>query len=982
MYHQRTDFWDCGKSVLGFSRLGIGTKLLLAFIGVTAVSLSSGIAGWLVLTEVSKAQTRLSSEALPAVAATRRAADATARLVAAALSLTDAENETQRADQEEKLSALTLEIDHSAAAAVSSSLLDKEAAAQLNRSLDLLVSNLSRQNRLVREKLVIQEQFNRRSQATISAGTAIVDLSETLVSNASAGASAVIANLYGLIEDRTRSIETYDALDRLIEQDLYLLDRMWELRLRSSQIALLVNRLARAIEPQEVTEIETRAVDHLRVVRRRVASIDDPVRRAEASRQLQMLSGPISASPRGRSLFDEKMRLISISDELDKVAKSNRELSAEVGLIAEAMFVNAEAFARDAALQVDRAVRGLNALLLISIVAIMISGTLVWAFVQRGIVSRLRRLTNAMERLSAGDLDVEVKDEGAAELQALSNAVRAFRDESSQRRALETEREETNEALRRHREELQQLVGERTSQLQEANLLLQSEVSYHAQARDLAESANRAKSIFLATMSHEIRTPMTGMLGMLRVLDDSERAPARKRQLAVAVGAGQALLSILNSILDHSKIESGMSGLDPVSFRLRDTLAGIVELMRPSAAEKGLWMEFSCDDAIWPRHKGDAGKLNQIVFNLVNNAIKFTQRGRIDIVVSVVHSTDDMQTIEIAVSDTGIGISAADLDRIFEPFTQTDPSITRRFGGTGLGLAISRRFTEMMGGTLNVRSEAGHASTFTLAVPLARADAELQPGIAAGHDDDTGSLNILVVEDDEATRLVARSFLERLGHKVKLVADGFKALETLKDFTPDLVLMDISLPGIDGTETMRRMRLLDGAGKLPVVAMSAHVFKADVERYLATGMNGYVAKPLMPETLQAAIEQVMQGKTARAYPESLDLRAFDADLASLGGVSMGRILDAAEKAIPQRFEQIRSNVAQGSTERVAALAHATRSSAASAGFQALYVSAGMLETAAKSDDMEGAMRHLQDCELAYRSAMRKARALVEAQMPA
>lgn len=959
-----------------FSRPGIGTRLLLAFIGVTAVSLSSGFAGWFVLREVSQAQNTLSVEALPAVAATRRAADASARLVAATPALTTADSENQRALHEAELAALTLEIDKSAAA-VSSSLLDRPTADRLKGALRRLVANLSTQNRLVRERLVNEDRFGRRSQGAIEASTAIVDLAETLVSNASAGASAVIANLYGLIEDSARNSETYEALDRLIEQDIYLLDRMWELRLRSSQIALLVNRLTRAIDQREVAEIEERAVDHLRVVRRRVASIDDPVRRAEASRHLEVLGGAISASPRGQSLFSEKARLLGIADELDRVARSNGALSAEVGSIAEAMFVKSEAFAQDAARQADSAVSWLNALLIASLLAILVAVSVMWFYVNRGIVSRLTRLTEAMERLTRGNLDVEVKDEGGApELKALSNAVRAFRDVSVERRALEGEREETNEALRRHREELQMLVDERTGQLRDTNASLQREVAQHAEARELAESASRAKSAFLATMSHEIRTPMTGMLGMLRVLKDAERSPGRRRQLAVAAGAGDALLGILNSILDYSKIESGMSGVDPATFRLRDTLAGVIDLMRPSAAEKGLWMELSWDSRIVTHHRADAAKLNQIVFNLVGNAIKFTQRGRIDIAVRLTGETGDTQHVEISVADTGIGIAGDDLERVFEAFTQTEPSITRRFGGTGLGLAISRRFAETMGGALTVQSEAGHGSIFTLKLPLAKAEVvsiRHQGGAPLGG---PPGLDILVVEDDEATRLVAQSFLEGLGHRVATAQDAYEALDAVTASMPDLVLMDISLPEIDGVETMRRMRLIQGAARLPVVAMSAHVFKADIDRYLSAGMDGYIAKPLTPEALEAAIAKARPGSAALEPSAALDRKSFDDDLGKLGSVAMRKILDAAERTIPQRFRQMRHSLDSDAIEPIAALAHATRSSAAAAGFEALFVSAGRLEVAAKAEDAAGVARHLADCEAGFAEAIREARLLL------
>ncbi|MBL8582692.1 MAG: response regulator [Rhizobiaceae bacterium] len=958
--------------------MGIGTRLFLAFLAITAVSLSSGVAGWLILRQVSEAQSDLSSNALPAVAATRRAADAAAKLVAAAPALTAATDEPARAAHEAALASLVEEIDN-AVSALAPATLDTDAAPRLKQTVDLLVHNLAVQNRLVKERLLIQRNFAGQAEETIGAATAIVDLSETLVSNASAGASAVIANLYSLVEDPARNTETYAALDRLIEQDIYLLDRMWELRLRSSQIALLTNRLTRAINREEVNEIAQGAADHLRVVRRRVASIDDPVRRAQASQFLQVLSGSISASPRGHSLFAAKTQLLEIGEELGRIAEDNTKLSAEVASVAQQMLGRSEAFARETASQASRAVgTGLWVLLISSGIAVVVSGLIVWLYVERGIVRRLGRLTGAMQRLTAGDLSTEVREESTPELRALSDAVRAFRDESGRRRTLEIEQERTNEDLRRHREELQILVGERTRQLEDANALLHQEVAQHALARDLAESSSRSKSEFLATMSHEIRTPMTGMLGMLRLLNDSDLPEVHRRQLAIAASSGEALLGILNNILDYSKIESGRTDVDLIAFDLRETLAGVVELMRPWATEKGLLLAFDYDPTLWSRHVADAAKLRQIFFNLISNAIKFTEHGTIRVSVRRGRATRSAQEIEIAVADSGIGISAGDQDSIFDAFTQSDPSITRRFGGTGLGLAISRRYAEILGGALTVRSTPGEGSTFTLALPLSRpkdgAKDPLRPRVTGNGL--SPSLDILVVEDDEPTRLVAEAFLQRLGHRVRTVPDGYRAVTAVEQARPDLVFMDISLPGMDGPETAKRLRAVVGATSLPVVAMSAHVFKEDVDRSLACGLNGFLAKPLTPEALEAAIADA--SSTVRKPERQVDRNAFEADLKALGPDAMTRILDAATAVVPGRLSAARENLERHDLDAIALIAHATRSSAASMGFEALFRSTEKLEIAARRTDLEAVQMLLVDCEADYASAMAEARGIMAA----
>ena len=959
-----------------FNRLGIGARLLLAFLGISALSLSSGIAGWIILRDISQAQLRVNAEALPVVAAAQRTADASARLAAASPSLSSVNSEAERAGLELELAGLEGEIRRAVADAAFSSF-DRDSVGELSKTVNLLVSNLSRQSGLVKGRLELEKLFGRRADGAISAAASIVDLSETLVSNASAGAAAVISNLYELIDDPSRRSQSYDALDRLIEEDIYLLDRMSELRLRSSQIGLLANRLTRAADVAEVQDIARAFNDHLRVIRRRVASIDDPIRQAQAQSFLQVLQAASGQGPWGRSLFSQRLRLIEIGGELGRLTDGNRGLSQKVSGIAQDMFAKSANFARTTASQAESAVNaGFYLLVGTSLVAVLSSILIVWLFVERSIVRRLAHLAGAMERLTAGDLAVEVAEEGTPELKAMSKAVRTLRDETTQRRALEVERERTNEELRRHREDLQELVDERTRQLRDTNARLHVEVAQHAEARETAESASRAKSDFLAAMSHEIRTPMTGVLGMVRVLNNSALSAAQRRQLAVASSSGEALLGILNSILDYSKIESGKTSIDTVSFSLRETLAGVTELMRPAAQEKGLAISFTCGSRIWARHGADEGKLRQIVFNLVSNAIKFTAHGRIAIAAAWRGDVAGCQNVAIAVTDTGIGITAGDQDRIFESFTQSDASITRRYGGTGLGLAISRRLAGLLGGKLSVRSQAGAGSSFVLELPLGRAAAPQRrpPSTAAVARQESKGRNILIVEDDKATQIVARAFVEAMGHRVSVAADGLQAISLVAGSRPDLVLMDISLPEIDGAETARRLRTLRNCADLPVVAMSAHVFKGDIEQQRAAGMNGFVSKPLEPLGLRLTIDAALRGQAV----SGIDHGALERDIAQLGPATVKRILDVAADTVPARFAAMTRALSQKHFDRLAELAHATRSSAAAAGFTSLLDAAALLEEAARANHAGRSRRLLATCKRSYQAAMAEARRLLEA----
>ena len=406
---------------------------------------------------------------------------------------------------------------------------------------------------------------------------------------------------------------------------------------------------------------------------------------------------------------------------------------------------------------------------------------------------------------------------------------------------------------------LSQHINNLAQALEQASREQHQAMAQLIQTREEAEKANNAKSDFLAMMSHELRTPMNGVLGMLQLLETTDMTEEQIEYAALASESTEHLLKVINDILDFSRIERSELELEHIPFNLAELIGACAQSFQHSAVQRGLALNLRIpEDMRGLQVQGDPTRIRQILVNLVGNALKFTEQGRVSIEAQWQSLDHELLWFTCSVRDSGIGISSESLELMFNAFQQADSSISRRYGGTGLGLPIARTLAERMGGTLRAQSEEGLGSVFTLEIPLALYKQALPKQVAprALNGDGQGAgRTVLLVEDNPVNQTVIEAMLRSLGFTVSVATDGAQAVRSAQGSEFEVILMDCRLPIIDGYEATRQIRNLPGRGNVPIIALTANALQGDRETCLSAGMNDYLAKPFKRNDLQQILQR-------------------------------------------------------------------------------------------------------------------------------
>ncbi len=936
---------------------GLIGKLLLVFVTAAMLTVVIAAVAWLSFKQVVGTQAKIVDEAIPTMAAVQSLSTNIARIGALVqqLPLVNSRDEAGRISQAlgERLEEMRGTLDRFEAQHV-----DDEQSRNLRATAEAINKNLHEQAARTEQRLALDELEREAFARQRAAVKALLGLAETMVANASATTTANVANLYRLLDRDGRRDQIYESLDRMTEVDIDTMERMSEFQFVCVNIQTLLEQLEGEQRVEAIPEIAERFATYLGTLKRRVDDIRDPSLKKISLAHYKVLS----AASREDGIFSLHHARLTQRQSLQLLRSEGARLASQLNEQASALVTTGGEVIETAGRQGQGAVdRGLLGFLIVAILLFVALIVTLWVVYRYHVLGRLSGMEKAARALSTGNFDVDIATGGNHPLAPLGRALEQVRENVRERERLEKE-------LRRHQGELEAQVAERTAELKESNALLEREVSEHALARQAAEEANAAKNLFLGSLSHELRTPLSGVSGATRLLRETG-LDSRQAEYVNMIGyANSTLLEILEDMLSFSRIEAGKLELQLQPFDLRQALEDMLALQSVPAQGKGIALVSEIPASLPRFVVGDRGKLNQLLLNIIGNAIKFTDEGAVTLAV---HALGDAPAgnvrLRFTVSDTGIGIPEEKLAEVFKPFFQVEETAHQRHGGAGLGLAICQRIVQAMGGEIAAESREGEGTSLSFVLEFATVDRLPQPEPATDLPAwrNERPLRVLVVEDDEINRTVCARYLELLGHTPLLAGEGAEALAQLagnagKGQRVDAVLMDISLPGMSGFEVAEKLRALDdGRWRcLPVIIMSAHVSAPAFTAHSTAGFSAFLGKPFSLDALARALHGVSGGRESQSGASSplpnavaasgklLDFAFLNDELDALGEATFSELLMLFKNDLPALFSQIDALFEAADWPALAARAHRLRGAAGNLGMSGVLEAARLLETEA------------------------------------